>query len=439
MKLLIIKSMEKLLLFLSGSVFLLSFAAVPALASGARINSGDTAWMIVATAFVMLMTPAGLALFYGGMSRSKNVLNTMAMSIAAYCVASVIWIFWGYSLAFGPDVYGIIGNTSNFFMDGIGVNTVSGSIPTYVFVMFQMTFAAITIALASGSVIGRMKFSSWLLFSILWLTFVYSPVAHWVWGGGWLSKLGVLDFAGGTVVHINAGVAGLVLALFLGKREGYGKTVMMPSSIVLTALGAILLWFGWFGFNAGSELAANGLAASAFLATNTATAVAAMTWMLVEWMVVGKPTVLGISSGAVAGLVAITPAAGFVNPMGSMIIGVGAGIIGYLGATIIKNRLGYDDSLDAFGIHGLCGIWGALATGLLADPAIGGYAGLFYGNPKQLLIQLTAVVSIIIFNVVFTIIIVKIVSMLTGGIRVSRSDEMEGMDSSTHGERAFEI
>ncbi len=439
MKLLIMKSMEKLLLSLSGSVFLLSFAAVPALASGAHINSGDTAWMIVATAFVMLMTPAGLALFYGGMSRSKNMLNTMAMSIAAYCVASVIWIFWGYSLAFGPDVSGIIGNTSHFFMDGIGVNSVSGSIPTYVFVMFQMTFAAITIALASGSVIGRMKFSSWLLFSVLWLTFVYSPVAHWVWGGGWLSKLGVLDFAGGTVVHINAGVAGLVLALFLGKREGYGKTAMMPSSIVLTALGAILLWFGWFGFNAGSELAANGLAASAFLATNTATAVAAMTWMLVEWMVVGKPTVLGISSGAVAGLVAITPAAGFVNPMGSIIIGIGAGIIGYLGATVIKNRLGYDDSLDAFGIHGLCGIWGALATGLLADPAIGGYAGLFYGNPKQLLIQLTAVVSVIIFNVVFTVIIVKIVSMLTGGIRVSQSDEMEGMDSSTHGERAFEI
>lgn len=432
------KGMGKLLPIF-GSIILLPLAADPALASGAHINSGDTAWMIVATAFVMLMTPAGLALFYGGMSRSKNMLNTIAMSMAAYCIASVIWIFWGYSLAFGPDISGIIGNTSNFFMNGIGVNSVSGTIPTYVFVMFQMTFAAITLALASGSIVGRMKFSSWLLFSVIWLTFVYSPIAHWVWGGGWLSKLGVLDFAGGTVVHINAGVSGLILALFLGKRKGYGKTAMMPSSIVLTALGAILLWFGWFGFNAGSELAANGLAASAFLVTNVAAAVAALTWMFVEWIVVGKPTVLGISSGAVAGLVAITPAAGFVNPMGSIIIGIGAGIIGYLGATVIKNRLKYDDSLDAFGIHALCGIWGALATGLLADPAIGGSSGLFYGNPKQLLIQFIAVVSVIVFNVVVTVIIVKIVSMITGGIRVSQSDEMEGMDSATHSERAFEI
>ncbi len=416
----------------------LLFLPIAAFGGENGLNSGDTSWMIVATALVMLMTPAGLALFYGGMSRSKNMLNTMAMSIVAYCVASVIWIMWGYSLAFGPDLSGIIGSSANFFMNGIGVKSISGSIPTYIFVMFQMTFAAITVALASGSVVGRMRFSSWILFVLLWLTFVYSPVAHWVWGGGWLSKLGVLDFAGGTVVHINAGVAGLILALFLGKRKGYGKTAMMPSSIALTATGAVLLWFGWFGFNAGSELAADGLSASAFLVTNTAAAIAGLTWMFVEQVISGKPTLLGLSSGAIAGLVAITPAAGFVNPVGALIIGIGAGIVGYLGATAIKNRLGYDDSLDAFGVHGLCGIWGALATGLFADPKIGGAAGLFYGNPKQLLIQLIAVIAVIVFNAIMTIIIIKIVSLL-GSIRVSIADETEGLDSTAHGERAFEI
>ena len=416
----------------------LLFLPIAAFGGENGLNSGDTSWMIVATALVMLMTPAGLALFYGGMSRSKNMLNTMAMSIVAYCVASMIWIMWGYSLAFGPDLSGIIGSSANFFMNGIGVKSISGSIPTYIFVMFQMTFAAITVALASGSVVGRMRFSSWILFSILWLSFVYSPVAHWVWGGGWLSKLGVLDFAGGTVVHINAGVAGLILALFLGKRKGYGKTAMMPSSIALTATGAVLLWFGWFGFNAGSELAADGLSASAFLVTNTAAAIAGLTWMFVEQVISGKPTLLGLSSGAIAGLVAITPAAGFVNPVGALIIGIGAGIVGYLGATAIKNRLGYDDSLDAFGVHGLCGIWGALATGLFADPKIGGAAGLFYGNPKQLLIQLIAVIAVIAFNAIMTIIIIKIVSLL-GSIRVSIADETEGLDSTAHGERAFEI
>ncbi len=416
----------------------LLFLPIAAFGGENGLNSGDTSWMIVATALVMLMTPAGLALFYGGMSRSKNMLNTMAMSIVAYCVASMIWIMWGYSLAFGPDLSGIIGSSANFFMNGIGVKSISGSIPTYIFVMFQMTFAAITVALASGSVVGRMRFSSWILFVLLWLTFVYSPVAHWVWGGGWLSKLGVLDFAGGTVVHINAGVAGLILALFLGKRKGYGKTAMMPSSIALTATGAVLLWFGWFGFNAGSELAADGLSASAFLVTNTAAAIAGLTWMFVEQVISGKPTLLGLSSGAIAGLVAITPAAGFVNPVGALIIGIGAGIVGYLGATAIKNRLGYDDSLDAFGVHGLCGIWGALATGLFADPKIGGAAGLFYGNPKQLLIQLIAVIAVIAFNAIMTIIIIKIVSLL-GSIRVSIADETEGLDSTAHGERAFEI
>ncbi|NOZ83946.1 MAG: ammonium transporter [Epsilonproteobacteria bacterium] len=439
MKLFKQRNVQQLASLLFGAVAILLFFSTQAFAaSQAHINSGDTAWMIVATALVMLMTPAGLALFYGGMSRSKNMLNTITMSFVAYCLASIIWILWGYSLAFGPDLSGIIGNSSNFFMNGIGVKSVSGTIPTYVFVMFQMTFAAITVALVSGSIVGRMRFSSWILFSVLWLTFVYSPIAHWVWGGGWLSKLGVLDFAGGTVVHINAGVTGLIIALFLGKRKGYGKIAMMPSSITLTALGAVLLWFGWFGFNAGSELAADGLSGSAFLVTNTAAATAGLVWMFIEQIRSGKPTLLGLSSGAVAGLVAITPAAGFVNPMGSIIIGIGAGVIGYIGVTLIKNKFGYDDSLDAFGVHGLCGIWGALATGLFADPAVGGAAGLFYGNPKQLLIQFMAVIAVIAFDVIMTIIIIKIVSLF-GSIRVAPADETEGLDSTIHGERAFEI
>jgi Amt family ammonium transporter len=404
------------------------------------LNSGDTAWMIVSTALVMMMTPAGLALFYGGMSRYKNLLNTFAMTFVSYCLASVIWMMWGYSIAFGPDKAGIIGGLENMFLAGIGVDSLSGSIPTYVFVLFQMTFAGITVALVLGSVVDRMKFSAWIIFAILWVTFIYCPIAHWVWGGGWMGKMGALDFAGGTVVHINAGVAGLVLALVLGKRIGYGKEAMFPSSIAFTAVGAALLWFGWFGFNAGSQLAADGVAGSAFLVTNTSAAMGALAWMFAEWLVDKKPTVLGLASGVVAGLVAITPGAGFVNLPAALIIGFVAGLLGYYFVAKVKHKLGYDDSLDAFGVHGMCGLWGALATGLFANPAINEAGkGLFYGNPKQLWIQVVSIVATAVFTAVGTLIVITITKLLTGGLRVTEENEVAGLDSSIHGERAFEI
>jgi Amt family ammonium transporter len=404
------------------------------------LNSGDTAWMIVSTALVMMMTPAGLALFYGGMSRYKNLLNTFAMTFVSYCLASVIWVMWGYSLAFGPDKAGIFGSLENMFLAGIGVNSLSGSIPTYVFVLFQMTFAGITVALVLGSVVDRMKFSAWIVFTTLWVTFIYCPIAHWVWGGGWMGNMGALDFAGGTVVHINAGVAGLVLALVLGKRIGYGKEAMFPSSIAFTAVGAALLWFGWFGFNAGSQLAADGVAGSAFLVTNTSAAMGALTWMFAEWLVDKKPTVLGLASGVVAGLVAITPAAGFVNLPAALIIGFVAGLLGFYFVAKVKHKLGYDDSLDAFGVHGMCGLWGALATGLFANPAVNEAGkGLFYGNPKQLWIQVVSIVATAVFTAVGTLIVITITKLLTGGLRVNEENEVAGLDSSIHGERAFEI
>ena len=404
------------------------------------LNTGDTAWMIVATALVMVMTPAGLALFYGGMSRYKNHLNTYAMTFSAYCLGSVIWMMWGYTIAFGPDKAGIIGGIDNFFLSGIGVDSLSGTIPTFVFVAFQMTFAAITVALVLGAVVDRMKFSAWIVFTVLWLTLVYSPICHWVWGGGWMANMGALDFAGGTVVHINAGVAGLILTLILGKRIGYGKEAMFPSSVSLTALGAALLWFGWFGFNAGSELAADGIAASAFLVTNTSAAMGALAWMFAEWLVNKKPTVLGIASGVVAGLVAITPAAGFVNFPASLVIGLGAGLLGFYSVAVLKHKLGYDDSLDAFGVHGMCGIWGALATGIFANPAINSAGtGLLFGNPKQLLIQVISIAGTIIYTAIATLIVVYITKFVTGGLRVDEEDEIQGLDNAIHGERAFEI
>jgi Amt family ammonium transporter len=349
-------------------------------------------------------------------------------------------MLWGYSLAFGPDKGGLIGGLSHVFMNGIGVDSISGSIPTLVFALFQMTFACITVALVLGSVVDRLKFSAWIVFTVLWLTFIYCPVAHWVWGGGWMGSMGALDFAGGTVVHINAGVAGLVLALILGKRIGYGKEAMFPSSIALTALGAALLWFGWFGFNAGSQLAADGVAASAFMVTNTSAAIGALTWMFAEWAFSKKPTVLGMASGIVAGLVAITPAAGFVNMPASLVIGAVAGFLGYYSVAVIKQKIGYDDSLDAFGVHGVCGIWGALATGLFANPAVNeAGAGLFYGNPKQLWIQIVSIVATAIFTAIGTVVIVYITKFVSGGLRVDQDSEIEGLDSALHGERGFEI
>lgn len=419
-----------------------AFCLVPFSAAfgGEGLDSGDTAWIIVSAALVMMMTPAGLALFYGGMSRYKNLLNTFAMTLVAYCLASVIWMAWGYSLAFGPDKAGIVGGLDHLFMAGIGVDTLSGSIPTLVFAMFQMTFACITVALVLGAIVDRMKFSSWIVFTVLWVTFIYCPVAHWAWGGGWMGEMGALDFAGGTVVHINAGVAGLVLALVVGKRIGYGKEAMFPSSITLTALGAALLWFGWFGFNAGSALAADGVAASAFLVTNTSAATAALAWMFAEWKVNNKPTVLGLASGVVAGLVAITPAAGFVNMPASLVIGLVAGLLGFYSVAALKRKLGYDDSLDAFGVHGMCGIWGALATGIFANPAITeGASGLLYGNPKQLWIQCVSIVATAVFTAVGSIVIIYVTKAITGGLRVAEEDEVQGLDSVVHGERGFEI
>ncbi len=415
-------------------------SAVSAFADDGGINTGDTAWIIVATALVMMMTPAGLALFYGGMSRYKNLLNTFAMTLVAYCLASVVWVGWGYSLAFGESSNLFIGNLNHLFLKGIGVNSVSGTIPTLVFVMFQMTFACISVALILGAVVDRMKFSAWIVFTILWVTFVYAPVCNWAWGGGWMDHIGAFDFAGGNVVHINAGVSGLVLAIFLGKRKGYGKEPMFPSSVAFTAIGAGLLWFGWFGFNAGSELAADGVAASAFMVTNTAAAMAGLSWLFVEWKISGKPTLLGLASGAIAGLVGITPAAGFVSLGGALAIGLVAGGLGYFGVAVLKQKLGYDDSLDAFGIHGICGMWGALATGLFANPAVTeGKAGLFFGNPGQVWTQFLSIIGTIAFSAIATTIVIFVTKILTNGLRVEKDDELEGLDNALHGERAFEI
>jgi Amt family ammonium transporter len=409
-------------------------------AAEAALNSGDTAWMIVSTALVMMMTPAGLALFYGGMSRYKNLLNTLAMTFVAYCLTSVIWVLWGYSLAFGPDRGGVIGGLDFLFFSGISPASLEGTIPTNVFALFQMTFACITVALVLGSVVDRMKFSAWLLFTALWVTFIYCPIAHWVWGKGWMASMGALDFAGGTVVHINAGVAGLILSLVLGRRIGYGKEAMFPSSIALTALGAALLWFGWFGFNAGSALVADGLAGSAFLVTNTSAATAALAWMFTEWLVNKKPTVLGIASGIVAGLVAITPAAGFVGMGASLLIGLAAGVLGFYSVARLKHKLGYDDSLDAFGVHGMCGTLGALATGLFANPAVNAAGtGLFFGNGGQLVIQLISVLATAAFTAIGTLVLVYVTKALAGGLRVDEEKEVAGLDSAVHGERAFEI
>lgn len=407
-----------------------------------KIDTGNTAWMIVATALVMLMTPAGLALFYGGMTRSKNILNTIGMSFLAYCITSVVWVLWGYTLAFGTDISGLIGSLEHIFLVGISVKDVwsTGNIPTLLFVMFQLTFAAVTVALISGSVIERMKFSTWLVIVILWITLVYAPIAHWVWGRGFLSKLGVLDFAGGTVIEINSGIAGLVMALLLGKRLDYGKKAILPSSVVLTTVGAILLWFGWFGFNAGSELSADEIAVSAFVVTNTAAAFGAISWMLIEWIIFKKPTMLGAASGVVAGLVAITPAAGFVDLAGSIVIGIVAGLIGFVGIYWVKKHFGYDDSLDVFGVHGLNGIWGTIATGIFANPSINPAGiGLLYGNLKQVLIQLLAVIITIVYSAFMTFIVYFIASFLTKGARVDKESEIKGLDESIHGERGFEL
>ncbi len=423
---------------LSASVAAAALAAtsLPAMAAEAKLDSGDTAWMLTSTALVLFMTIPGLALFYGGMVRKKNVLATVMQSFTCACLMTVLWMIAGYSLAFsdGGAANAFVGGFSNLFLAGLTVDALSGTIPETVFMTFQMTFAIITPALITGAFADRMKFSSMVVFLSAWMLVVYAPITHWVWGGGFLGADGVLDFAGGTVVHINAGVAGLVTAMVIGRRKGYGSENMAPHNLVLSVIGASMLWVGWFGFNAGSAVAANGSAGMAMAVTQICTAAAALTWMFIEWMLHKRPSVLGIISGAVGGLVAITPAAGFVNPMGALLIGIAAGGACYWGATALKRMGGYDDSLDVFGVHGVGGIVGAVLTGVFAVEAIGGTPGLLEGNPGQVLTQLYGIAGTVIYCGIATFIILKITGMVTGGIRVDEETEIGGLDSNLHGE-----
>ena len=404
------------------------------------MDTGDTAFMLIATALVMLMTP-GLALFYGGMVRSKNVLSTILQSFVCLGVVSIIWVVYGYSLAFGPDVNGMIGNLDWAGLAGVGLEPgkYSATIPHLLFCAFQLMFAVITPALITGTFAERVKFPAFLLFTVLWSTLVYLPVCHWVWGGGWISGHGGLDFAGGTVIHINSGAAALVAALMFGKRKGWGKESFHPHNLTMTMLGAGILWFGWFGFNAGSALSANGVAVNAFFTTQVATAAALLSWLIAEWLVQGKPTTLGAASGAIAGLVAITPGAGFVSPISAVLIGLVAGALCYF-AVLAKSRIGYDDALDVVGVHGVGGLWGALATGLFATTAVNaaGKDGLFFGNPQLLGIQAMDALTTIGYSVVVTFIILKVVDLVIG-LRVSAEEEEQGLDLTQHSEIGYSL
>ena len=408
--------------------------AMPAFAQSAEpaLDTGNTAWMLAATALVLMMTLPGLALFYGGMVRKRNVLAILMQSFSICCLVTLLWMAIGYSLAFTPG-NDWIGGLDRLFLAGMGVDALSGTIPESVFMVFQMTFAIITPALVTGAFADRMKFSAMLWFMGLWLVIVYAPIAHWVWGGGVLGQLGVLDFAGGTVVHINAGIAGLVAALVLGPRNGHGSEPLSPHNLVLTVLGGSLLWVGWFGFNAGSALAANGVAGMAMAVTQVASAAAALSWMAAEWLFRKKPSVLGIVTGAVAGLVAITPAAGFVTPAGALIIGLVAGMACYWGATVLKRVFGYDDALDVFGVHGVGGIVGALLTGVFAAEAIGGKAGLLEGNVAQLSAQAVGVGATLAYGAVASFLILKAIDLAIG-LRVDEEVERDGLDLALHGE-----
>lgn len=424
------------LFMLAASLAVVCFGIVglpgPALAQDATLDSGDTAWMLTATALVLLMTIPGLALFYGGMVRKMNVLATVMQSFAICCLCTVLWVVAGYSIAFTEGT-AFFGGLDQVLLQGLTVDSLSGTIPESVFVVFQMTFAIITPALIAGAFADRMKFGAMLVFMGLWSILVYAPVCHWVWGGGFLGEEGVLDFAGGTVVHINAGVAGLVACLVIGNRRGYGVDNMAPHNLVYSLIGASMLWVGWFGFNAGSAVAANGAAGMAMLVTQVAAAAAALGWMLCEWGLRGKPSVLGIVTGAVAGLVAITPAAGFVDTAGALVIGVAAGVICFLGATALKQAFNYDDSLDAFGVHGVGGIVGAVLTGVFAREAIGGTPGLIEGNPEQVAIQLWGIVATIVYSAVASFILLKLIDIVMG-LRVSEQVERDGLDINLHGE-----
>ncbi|WP_291299099.1 ammonium transporter [Elioraea sp.] len=442
--------MTKKLLIAGGALMLPLLAAMPALAAEeAKIDTGDTAWMLMSTVLVMMMIIPGVALFYAGMVRKKNVLATMMQTFTACAVISIVWMVAGYSLAFGEGG-AYVGDLSRLFLAGVGANwdkpfslgsgdsAVAFTIPESVFITFQMTFAIITAALITGAVADRMKFSALLVFLVLWSLVVYSPVAHWVWHpNGFLFGDGVLDFAGGTVVHINAGIAGLVAAIVIGKRKGYGTENMAPYNLGLAVIGAALLWVGWFGFNAGSAAAANGRAGMAMLVTQVATAAAALGWMFAEWMTRGKPTVLGVISGAVAGLVAITPAAGFVLPGSAIIIGAVAGVLAFWASTSLKKMLGYDDSLDVFGVHGVAGIVGAILVGIFAYGALSASASTpegYGGSVGQVIIQIKGVVIVGVYTAVVSFILLKIVDAIIG-LRVSDEEEQQGLDESLHGER----
>ncbi|CAN5143381.1 ammonium transporter [soil metagenome] len=420
------------------ATFVATFAfiiATPALAEPAKIDPADTAWMITATALVLMMTIPGLALFYAGMVRKKNVLATMAQSLIAVALISILWVIYGYSLVFVGDG-AWLGTLERILLSGMtmdSVNTAAKTIPEALFIIYQMTFAVITVALVAGSVADRMRFSSYVLFCIGWFTLVYIPLAHWVWGGGFLAQAGVLDFAGGLVVHLSAGTAGIVAALVMGRRRGYGTENLSPYDLSLAVIGTGLLWVGWFGFNGGSALQANSRAVMAILATHLAACAGALTWSAIEWITRRKPSVLGMISGAVAGLGTITPASGFVEPWHGIVIGIIAGVVCFWACTSLKHRFNYDDTLDVFGIHGIGGLLGTLMTGIFATAAIGGSAGLIEGNPRLLLTQAYGVAVVFVWTGGMTFVLLKIVDMLAG-LRVSHEHEVEGLDITQHGE-----
>jgi Amt family ammonium transporter len=428
------KNLVKFIVPFTAAALAAMAAVTPALAQtpAPPLDTGDTAWMLTSTALVLFMTIPGLALFYAGMVRKKNVLATAMQSFAITCLITIVWVVVGYSLAFDAG-NSIVGGLGKFMLAGMGKDSLQGTIPESVFMVFQMTFAIITPALITGAFADRMKFSAMLVFIALWSILVYSPICHWVWGGGFLGKGGVLDFAGGTVVHINSGVAGLVCAIVLGKRLGYREENMAPHNLVLSLIGASMLWVGWFGFNAGSAVAANGTAGMAMAVTQIATAAAALAWMICEWFTIGKPSVLGIVSGAVAGLVAITPASGFVAPGGALVIGAAAGVICWWASAKLKPMLGYDDSLDVFGIHGVGGIVGAILTGVFAAEAIGGAKGLLEGNAAQVGLQVYGVAVTIVYCAIATFILLKVVDVIIG-LRVDAESERDGLDLNLHGE-----
>lgn len=430
---------------LMGLTVLMAGLFTPSLAMAAdELSAGDTAWMITATVLVLFMTIPGLSLFYAGMVRSKNVLSVMMQCFAITALMTIVWVLFAYSLAFGDggSMNGFWGGFDNAFLANMTADSLSGTIPESVFMTFQMTFAIITPALIVGAFAERMKFSAILIFMAFWVTFVYAPICHWVWGGGWLgSKFAILDFAGGTVVHINAGVAGLVACLVLGKRKGYPTTAMPPHNLTLTLIGAAMLWVGWFGFNAGSELAANGTAGMAMAVTQIATAMAALTWMFAEWMTHGKPSALGLASGAVAGLVAITPACGSVGPMGAMVIGLASGFLCFKAASTLKRKLGYDDALDVFGVHAVGGIVGALLTGVFSATTLGVFSGQGLADGVssiggQVFNQSVAVIVTIVYCGVMSFVILKVIDAVIG-LRVSEEEETEGLDLASHGERGY--